>query len=185
MRNSSQNAGCMRRLPASHSCHPRKVQWMSAAAAVCESPADSRAARTSSGVGFRAGLPARLRLGWFVISEPAGFGLPGASDAIDEAGIGLRLLDGRRARKGFALITEFAVDSPDERSVFAVELDVGVHRGIPVFMIDGDAERKKCFHFLAPAPVPEARCKRSVYDSNYTRIACNRKYFFTGEMTCR
>ena len=38
MRNSSQKAGCMRRLPASHSCHPRSVQWIRAAAAVCESP---------------------------------------------------------------------------------------------------------------------------------------------------
>ena len=64
MRNSSQNAGCIRRLPASHSCHPRRVQWISAAAPVCESPAASRAARTSSGAGFRAGLPARLRDGW-------------------------------------------------------------------------------------------------------------------------
>lgn len=67
MRNSSQNAGCILRLPASHSCHPRRVQWMRAAAAVCESPAASRAARTSSGAGFRAGIPARLRLGWLVV----------------------------------------------------------------------------------------------------------------------
>lgn len=67
MRNNSQNAGCILRLPASHSCHPRMVQWMSSAAAVCESPAASRAARTSSGVGFRAALPARLRLGWLVV----------------------------------------------------------------------------------------------------------------------
>lgn len=75
MRNNSQNAGCMRRFPASHSCQPRKVQWMRAAAPVCESPAASRAARTSSGVGFRAGLPARLRFGCLGTEfEPAGFG---------------------------------------------------------------------------------------------------------------
>lgn len=64
MRNNSQNAGCMRRSPASHCCQVRQVVCSRSAAAVCESPAASRAARTSSGVGFRAGLPARLRFGW-------------------------------------------------------------------------------------------------------------------------
>lgn len=63
MRNNSQNAGCILRLPASHSCHPRMVQWMSAAAEVCEIPAASRAARISSGVGFAAG-PFGPRFGW-------------------------------------------------------------------------------------------------------------------------
>lgn len=63
-RNNSQNAGCMRRSPASHCCHVRHVVCTRSAAAVCESPAASRAARTSSWDGFRAGLPARLRLGW-------------------------------------------------------------------------------------------------------------------------
>ena len=67
MRNNSQNAGCILRFPASHSCQPRRVQWMSAAAAVCEIPAASRAARTCAGSGFRAGLPARLRFGWLGI----------------------------------------------------------------------------------------------------------------------
>lgn len=64
MRNNSQNAGCMRRSPASHCCQVRQVVCNRSAAAVCESPAASLAARTSSGVGFRAGLPARLRFGW-------------------------------------------------------------------------------------------------------------------------
>lgn len=91
MRNNSQNAGCILRFPASHSCHPRRVQWMRAAAAVCESPAASRAARTSSGVGFRAGLPARLRLGWETISGAAKFGGAAqaeASVAQHDSGIG-------------------------------------------------------------------------------------------------
>ena len=68
MRNSSQNAGRILRLPASHSCHPRRVQWMSAAAAVCESPAASRAARTSAGVGFAAG-PFGPLFGWLVMLD--------------------------------------------------------------------------------------------------------------------
>lgn len=66
MSHNSQKAGCMRRLPASHSCHPRSVQWMSAAASVCESPAASRAARTSAGAGFAAG-PFGPRFGWLLI----------------------------------------------------------------------------------------------------------------------
>lgn len=66
MRNNSQNAGCILRLPVSHSCQPRIVQWMSAAAAVCESPTASRAARTCSGRGFAAGHFSP-RLGWLDI----------------------------------------------------------------------------------------------------------------------
>ena len=66
MRKSSHSPGCMRRLPASHSCHPRRVQLISAAAAVCESPAASRAARTSAGAGFAEG-PFVPRFGWLGI----------------------------------------------------------------------------------------------------------------------
>ena len=74
MRNSSHRPGCMRALPASQSCQVRRVEWMRSAADVCESPAASRAARTSSGVGFRAALPARLRLGWLGIdADDIGF----------------------------------------------------------------------------------------------------------------
>lgn len=52
MRNSSHNPGCMRALPASQSCQVRSVDEMSAAAAVCESPASSLACRISDGVGL-------------------------------------------------------------------------------------------------------------------------------------
>lgn len=85
------------------------------------------------------------------MSEPRGGRLPSAADAIDEASIGLRVLDGRGAREGFAFVAKLAVDAPDECSVFAEELDVGVHRGVPVIVIDGDAEGKKCFHFHSPS----------------------------------
>lgn len=63
---SSQNAGCIRRSPYSHCCHVRVVVNSNSADAACESPAASRAARTSAGVGFAAGLD-RRRLGWLGI----------------------------------------------------------------------------------------------------------------------
>lgn len=63
MRNSSQNAGCMRRSPASHCCQVRQVVCSSTPAAVCDNPAASRAARTSAGSGFVPG-PFGPRFGW-------------------------------------------------------------------------------------------------------------------------
>ena len=72
IRKSSHKPGCMRRTFApsacSHCCQLRVLACTSAAAAVCVSPADSRAARTSAGVGLRAGGPAR-RWGWLVIPQ--------------------------------------------------------------------------------------------------------------------
>ena len=64
---SSQSPGCMRRLPASYSCHARMVPWISAAAAVCVSPAASRAARIASGAGLAEG-PFGPRFGWVGMS---------------------------------------------------------------------------------------------------------------------
>ena len=52
MRNNSQRPGCMRALPASQSCHVRRVEEMSAAAAVWEIPTSSLACRISVGVGL-------------------------------------------------------------------------------------------------------------------------------------
>ncbi len=52
MRNNSQSPGCIRALPASQSCHVRRAEKMRAAAAVCESPANSRARRMSDGAGL-------------------------------------------------------------------------------------------------------------------------------------
>ena len=68
MRNSSQNAGCIRRSPASHCCHVRQVVCTNAPAAVWDSPAASRAARTSAGGGLDDG-PCGPRLGWLGMSE--------------------------------------------------------------------------------------------------------------------
>lgn len=60
--NSSHSPGCIRRFPASHSCHARIVEWIRVAASVCVSPAASRAARTCSGAGLADG-PFGPRLG--------------------------------------------------------------------------------------------------------------------------
>lgn len=49
--NSSQNAGCMRRSPASHCCQVRTVVCTIAPAAVCDKPATSRASRIAAGAG--------------------------------------------------------------------------------------------------------------------------------------
>lgn len=71
MQNRWKKAGCIRRWLSpsgcSHPCHPRRVQWMRAAASDCVRPAASLAALTSCGVGLRAALPARLRFGWLGI----------------------------------------------------------------------------------------------------------------------
>lgn len=63
MRKSSQNAGCIRRSPASHCCQVRQVVCSRAAAADWDKPAASRAARTSAGAGFDSG-PFGPRFGW-------------------------------------------------------------------------------------------------------------------------
>lgn len=71
MRNSSQNAGCMRRwlrspTGDSHCCHERVLVCTTAAAAACVSPAASRAPRTCSGDGLEAG-PFGPLFGWLGI----------------------------------------------------------------------------------------------------------------------
>jgi len=66
MRNSSQNAGCMRRSPASHCCQVRQVVCTRTPAAVWDSPAASRAARTSAGAGLDSG-PFGPLFGWLGI----------------------------------------------------------------------------------------------------------------------
>lgn len=170
MRNSSHRPGCIRALPASQSCHVRRVEWMRSAAEVCESPADSRAARTSSGVGFRAALPARLRLGWL------------ATDC-DKYSI-------KRTAICALHISGYIAKFSAQRNVIKFWEIVGITQNIPVLCIGwGVIELVcefssevcsgfDCVHFVSPSsPDPEARCKRSVYDSKYTRIPCKCKRF--------
>ena len=196
MRNSSHRPGCMRRFPASHSCHPRRVQWMRAAAAVCESPATSRADRTSSGVGFRAGLPARLRFGCLGIEaiEPAASG--GACAACcnvgntrcgetSKPGTAVRAI----CRDGIKNLATITTDTDNVEPFFA--LSVGVIVGDlaeseAVFLVDnvegvgfiGDG------HFGLLPLISRGAVEATAYGSNYTRIACIcklfRKIFFSG-----
>ncbi len=164
MRNNSQNAGCMRRFPASHSCQPRMAQWMSTAASVCESPAASRAARTSSGEGFAEG-PFGPRFGWLGIAAPlinvdACDGL--VPITVNEVGIyaeGARLTD--------ALLGNAHAGGQGRNGDF-----VGLHEF-------GDAVAGNEGHLnLQPLFLPRRgglRC--ATHELNYTRIACNSKNY--------
>lgn len=166
-RNNSQNAGCMRRSPASHCCQVRQVVCRSSAAVVCESPAASRAARTSSGVGFRAGLPARLRLGWLGI-----FGQSTDQNAAERF-VGFAVFVAHRADFG----TDAGIDRAESelgggneggvvRKGDVVELSVGV----------GDGFGDLFVHFWLQPLSPEARLWR-IHTLNNTRIARKVKRF--------
>lgn len=178
MRNSCQRPGCMRRFPASHSCHPRRVQWMSAAAAVCESPAASRAARISVGAGFLAGLPARLRFGWFAmmrcLSGSERTGLLAANDCSDfiQQGNGISAVIVRNAREVVALDLELSAVPVDvtEGGFSKMRFDLSNGSG-GNFVSDLNGG-----HFQLLPLSPEARLWR-IHNLNNTRIACNCKNF--------
>lgn len=168
MRNSSQNAGCMRRSPASHCCQVRQVVCTSAPAAVCDRPAASRAARTSSGVGLRAAEAARERLGWLGIV----FGESADKDAAEGfVGENLVIADiaaiGANARVDGA---ESELRGGDEGAVVreshVVELGVGVGDGFGDLLV----------HFLLQPLIPEARFV-GVDNLNNTRNARKVKSF--------
>lgn len=185
-RNNSQNAGCMRRSPASHCCQVRQVVCNRSAAAVCESPAASRAARTSSGVGLRAGLPARLRLGWLPI---LGFDLDASGQGLENPAhffAGDRV-EHVRVFKLDASVEAVFIDeslSLSQRVASAVAseelLVVGqAHAGKPVAVVavavglDG-GDRFNGGHFWLQPLSPEARLWR-IHTLNNTRIARNVK----------
>jgi hypothetical protein len=67
MQKSSHRPGCMRRLPASHSCQARIVPPIRRAASDWVIPAALRASTTWSGVGFEKG-PVGPLFGWLVMS---------------------------------------------------------------------------------------------------------------------
>jgi len=184
--NNSQNAGCMRRSPASHCCQVRQVVCKSSAAAVCESPDASRAARTSSGVGFRAGLPARLRFGWLVIKVWES-GLPkigvvtaAPRDGVAVTHLGVVCLDDRVGPAVAA--AKLLVDAARNGKAGAL---AGEKFGGAYFAFageDGDTisgvgqQVVDVFHgFLQPLN-PEARLWR-IHTPNNTRIARNAKGF--------
>lgn len=172
MRNSSHKPECIRALPASQSCHVRRVEWMRSAAAVCEIPAASRAARTSSGVGVCAALPARLRLGWLDMLprfQHLSFSDKGKFSRHDDF---ISLRDEGFYRRFVAVIPECFLRAKQIAAFFVCIATNRVYRPTEISAMRCDDES---FHFLSPAPVPEARCKRSVYDLKYTRIPCKCK----------
>lgn len=161
MRNNSQRPGCMRRLPASHSCHPRKVQWISAAAAVCESPAASRAARTSAGVGFAEG-PLGPRFGWL-----------GTFRSLENTtGAAMALVP--HDLFAFLVVADF-IEA-------AVPVVLGQHRFDRLGVLNDAAGAEQGnfggigghFH-LQPLIPRRGGQQRAVHELNYTRNACNIK----------
>lgn len=153
MRKSSHSPGCMRRLPASHSCHPRRVQLISAAAAVCESPAASRAARTSAGAGFAEG-PFGPRFGWL-----------GIYFFSDDFGRLFKL----RLHVGFALVASHL------RGEIAGFLGGG---GFDKAEFARICSYVKGGHFwLLPQYPRRGGQQRAAHELNSTRIACNCKSF--------
>ena len=164
MRNSSQSPGCMRRFPASHSCHPRSVQWMSAAAAVCESPAASRAARTSAGSGFAEG-PFGPRFGWL--------GTVGSLEHTGSVTMAFMPHD----------LLAFLVGADFVEAAIPVVLSQHCFDRFGVLNDTAGAEQGDFggigsghFHLLPLIPRRGGQ-QRAVHELKYTRIACNRKNF--------
>ena len=162
MRNSSQKAGCMRRLlrsptGASHCCHDRMLVCTSAAAAAWVMPAASRAARTCSGVGLAEG-PFGPLFGWLGIDRCDGdFAFLDRSDFAAGGVIGVPGITGHCV-KGFGFGGAFVV--ADDNA------------GNCVFYTEGG-------HFLLQPLYPRrGGMKRSSHELNYTRIARKRKNFF-------
>lgn len=168
MRNSSQRPGCMRRLPASHSCQPRSVQCISAAAAVCDSPAASRAARTSADAGFAEG-PFGPRFGWLGIGDANFEGV--ASGRYVGVVATIQRGDG---------LTNHAFAANDRARNEAVFAGLGL-RDLGAVIATGAVANGDFGggHFVSPvAPIPRrGGQQRAAHELNYTRIACNRKSF--------
>lgn len=180
MRNNSQNAGCMRRSPASHCCHTRQVVCTTRPAAVCESPAASRAARISAGAGFEEG-PFGPRFGWLPISD--GAEVPEALDAafrpdahqLERAvcaeadgidGLGTTLGRHVLARRGDRLAERAQLGA------IGGSRDLGEMRDIDEVTESGGGGGQSKHLKLQPLS-PEARYQQRVDSSNDTRNARN------------
>lgn len=175
MRNSSHRPGCMRRLPASHSCHPRRVQWMSAAAAVCDKPEASRAALISAGAGLAEG-PFDPRFGWLDTPKsllPA----PHPEEAVvfnrrDGFVVDFEFGDAQLFNDGFhALLARFGGQLFDEgASLFAGSFVVkDFNEGFEDFGLG---------HFSLQPLFPRRGGQQcAVHELNNTRTACNCKNF--------
>lgn len=175
MQNRWKKAGCMRRLPYSQSCHPRSVAWMRSPAASCVRPEASRAAFTCSGVGLLAALPPRLRLGWLDMLPRFQHLSFWNVDKFAGDDYFIRFRNEGGYRRFVAVIPEGLLRAKQVAAFFIGFAADGIYRPSKVFAMRCDYE---CFHFISPdSPDPEARCKRSIYNLKYTRIAYNCKRF--------
>ena len=146
---------------------------MSAAAAVCDSPAASRAVLISAGAGLAEG-PFGPRFGWLDTAKsllPA----PHPVKAVifnrsDRFVVDLKLGDAQLFDNGLnALMTRFGGEFFDEGAGFFAG-------GFVVKDFNEGFEDFGIGHFRLLAPVPEARLWR-IHNLNNTRIACNCKNF--------
>ena len=188
MRNSSQNAGCIRRSPASHCCQVRQVVCTSTPAAVCDKPAASRAARTSAGAGFDSG-PFGPRFGWLGIPEEAnefaiGFreaiactlhstdsGSDGCFRGFDQPG----QLVGGPDREAVGGSVGFAIDYSYRDSVGRSGVFISNDYGLGVFDADCDGGHD-LLQPLLPRGAVGKQC--ASHELNYTRNARKCKNFF-------
>ena len=182
MRNNSQNAGCMRLSPASHCCHTRHVVCTSKPAAVCESPAASRAARISAGAGFEEG-PFGPRFGWLPISE--GAEVPEALDAAlrsDAHQLERAVcaeadgIDGLGATLGRQVLARRGDRLAERAQLGAIgwSRDLGEMRDIEEVTKSGGSGRKNEHFRLQPLVTRGAvAAQNALHETNNTRIARN------------
>lgn len=80
---------------------------------------------------------------WLRLSQPARLRGEGAVIRIHRTYIIFCAIERCWAGERFAFITIFTVNSPDESIVFAVKLDMSVHRSAAVLVIYSDAKGEK------------------------------------------
>ena len=182
MRNNSQRAGCIRAFPASQSCQVRRVECMSAAAAVCESPEASRAARISSGAGLRDGEPPRDLFGWLVISLGQGK-LPSLkvekSVVFDRANGVVGNFDIGDVQFGNASRDPVVAFGADLVGNLLNECAGFFARGFVVEGFGGDFEVFDGVHlWLQPLFPRRGGLQCATHELNYTRNPCNSKNYF-------
>ena len=186
MLNNSQNAGCMRRSPASHCCHTRQVVCTRAPASVCERPAASRAARISCGAGFEEG-PFGPRFGWLPILQgaevPEAFDTAFRPDAhklertvcAEADGI-----DSLGATLGRHVLTRRSDRLAERAQLGAVcrRRDFGEMRDIEeVTKIGGGGGKNEHFRLQPLVTRGAVAAQNALHESNNTRIARNVKNF--------
>lgn len=183
MRNSSQNAGCMRRSPASHCCQVRQVVCTSTPAAVWDSPAASRAARTSAGAGLDSG-PFGPRFGWLDMRATHVDDVVAVVVLVDDLEISAAALTKSAATSAAAHAAKSIANAASgglANHVIALvtafgdfdRADIGF--GVVEFVGEGDG----LGHFLLQPLLPRGAVGKQCasHELNYTRIARKGKNF--------